>query len=298
MNEVADPGQAVLVALNGAMIEVFTFLPRLAGALIVILIGVIVGRLVGGLVTRLLRLARFDRLADRAEIDDFLRGAGMRADAPALIGALAKWCVYLFAFQVAIATLGIPAVTAVLTLVLSFIPRLAVAVIILLVGAYAANLLASFVRGSLAAGRVSNAFALATLTRYGVLAVAVVAALSQLEIAPTIVNTLWMAVIGGIAFGAALAFGLGAREVAGHVAASQFLRADLRPGMRIALDGTSGTIDRIGPLYTNVRTPDGQVMVPNSDLARATLRVGSEPAAALPPRPPARPPLPPDREIQ
>ena len=270
---ITDAGDALLLAFSDALRTFFAFLPRLLGAVVVLIIGLFVGRAVAALVTRLLRMVGFDRIADRAEIDDFLRNAGVRMDPAAVMGELAKWFVYLIFFQVAASTIGVPELTAILNQIVGYIPRIVVALAILLVGALAANFLAGLVRGSLVSARVGNASLLASIVRWGVVAFATVAALSQLQIAPEIVNTLWTALIGGLGLGLALAFGLGAREAAANVATGQMIKGDIQPGMQIGMDGAQGTVEQVGALYTTVRTGSGQVKIPNAELARTTIQV-------------------------
>lgn len=281
---VNDIGQALMLGVTNAVTVFFTYLPRFLGAIVILLIGLFVGRLVARLVTQVLRALRFDQIADRAEIDEFLANAGVRTDAATVVGELAKWFIYLIFFQVAASTLGFPQLTEILNQLIAFIPRVVVAIVILLLGALVANLLAGLVRGSLGTAQVGNANLLAHIARYGVLAFAVVAALSQLEIAPAIVNTLWTALIGSVALAAALAFGLGARDAAGSIATSQLIKSDIQPGMRIGLEGQTGTVEQIGALYTTIRTGDGQYKVPNAELARSMVMVGDEgkPAREIP----------------
>ena len=190
MNTVTSTSDALLTACANALAVVVAFIPQLIGAIIVLIIGLIVGRLVGEIVTRALRAVKFDQVAERADVGDLLRNAGVRMDAAAVVGGIAKWFIYLIFFQVAASTLGFPQLTEILNQVLAFLPRIVVALVILLVGALIAKLLAGVVRGAVGTSRLGNADVLGNVARYAVLAFAVVAALSQLEIAPAIVNTL------------------------------------------------------------------------------------------------------------
>ncbi|MGI8549316.1 MAG: mechanosensitive ion channel family protein [Dehalococcoidia bacterium] len=252
---------ALLTAFSNALGTFSAFIPKLIGALIVLLIGLFVGRLVGRIVTTALRKVKFDEVAERAEIGDFLRNAGVKMDAAAMVGALAKWFIYLIFFQVAATTLGFPQLTTILNQVVAFIPRIVVALFILLIGALAANLLARVVSGSLKTARFGDANLFANVARYAVLAFAVVAALSQLEIAPAIVNTLWTALVGGLALGLAIAFGLGARDAAGGMATGQLIKGELKPGMHVSIDGQQGTVERIGAVYTTLKGGSGQIQI-------------------------------------
>jgi len=270
---VRDTGDAILNAFTTALSVLFAFIPRLIGALIILLIGLIVGRVVDALVTRLLRAVKFDQIADRAEIGPFLRNAGVTMDAAAVIGGIAKWFIYLIFFQAAATALGFVQLTVILNDVLAFLPRIVVAIIILLVGALVGNLLAQIVRGSVATARLGNANVLASVARYGVIAFAVVSALSQLEIAPAIVNALWFALIGGTVAAFALAFGLGMRDAAGSIAAGQLIKGEVLPGASLSMGETQGTVEQVGTLYTTVRTANGTTKIPNMELARQTVQV-------------------------
>lgn len=290
MGTITSTSDALLAAFANALAVFFAFIPHLIGAIIILIIGLIVGRLVGEIVTRGLRAVKFDQVAERADVGDLLRNAGVKMDAAAVVGGIAKWFIYIIFFQVAASTLGFPQLTDILNQVLAFLPRIVVALVILLIGALVAKLLAGVVRGAVGTSRLGNADVLGNVARYAVLAFAVVAALSQLEIAPAIVNTLWTAIIGMVAVTLALAFGLGARDAAGSVATGQLIKAEIRPGMQIGIDGQGGTVEQIGTIYTTIRTQSGQMKVPNAELARQTVLVaggqggGASQGAAKPQR--------------
>src|SRR3712207_1919132 len=135
-------------------------------------------------------------------------------DPSAVVGAIARWFIYLTFFLTAFDALGLTQVSAVIDDVLAFLPKVVVAIIILLVGALAGNLLAGVVRGAVRSMGLGNAELFGTIARFAVIVFAVIAALDMLEIAPTVVNTLWMAFLFLIVGTLALAFGLGGRQAA------------------------------------------------------------------------------------
>lgn len=282
---VQNTGDAVRSAFTDALSVFFRFIPHLIGALILLLIGLIVGRVVGTIVTKALRAIRFDQVAERAEIGPLLRNAGVRLDAAGVIGGLIKWFIYIIFFQAAANILGFAQLTTIMNQILAFIPRVIVALIIVLIGALIGKLLADLVRGGLRSARFGEPEVLANVARFAVLAFAVVAALSQLEIASAIVNTLWTAVIGAVALAVALAFGLGAREAAGSAATGQLIKGEIPPGMRIAVNGQEGTVEKVGALYTTVSVDGGREMkIPNGELAGRSVEVTGGSPREQPPR--------------
>ena len=67
------------------------------------------------------------------------------------------------------------------------------------------------------AAHVKSAALLGTIAKWAIWIFAVIAALSQLGIAATIVNTLFMGIVVAAALACVLAFGLGGKEVAGRM---------------------------------------------------------------------------------
>ena len=221
---VASWGDAIFVALTGALNDLLLFVPRLLGALAILLVGWLLAKVVEALVAKGLRAVRFNQVADRAELDQFLDRAGVRLDAASVVGKLAYWFLLLIFVGAAFNAFGLTQVTALINQVIAYLPNVVVALIVLLVGALLAQLAANLVRGASGTARVGDPGLLAGLARAAVLGFAVLIALNQLQIGAAIVNTLFMALVGALALAAALAFGLGGRDVAGRIVEDWYAR--------------------------------------------------------------------------
>jgi small-conductance mechanosensitive channel len=116
--------------------------------------------------------------------------------------------------------LGLPAVSEVLRDLLLWLPNLAVALVVLIIGGLAANTVSRLVRGATAEADFDNPEFLAKLAAAAVWAFAVVVAVNQIGVATALVNTLFMAVVGAFALALGLAFGLGGRDTAADIVRS------------------------------------------------------------------------------
>ena len=210
-------GDAIFLALTNALNDLLLFLPRLLGALLILLVGWLLAKAVEALVAKGLRAVRFNQVADRAEIDQFLERAGVRLDPASVVGKLAYWFLLLIFVGAAFNAFGLTQVTAVINQILAYLPNVVVALVVLLVGALLAQFAANLVRGASGTARVGDPGLLATLARAAVLTFAFLIALDQLNIGEAIVTTLFTAVVGMLALAGALAFGLGGRDVAARV---------------------------------------------------------------------------------
>ena len=214
---VTDSGDAMFASLAGAMALFFAAIPKIIAFALILLIGWFLATLVQKVVAGVLRTVHFNNLARRSGFADFVQRMGIDTDASGFIGEVVKWFVRLIALVVAFDALGLPAVSDVLRQLLLWLPNLVVAVVMLVVGGLAANALGNLVRASTGKAGFSNPEAIAKVAQVAVWAFAIVVAVNQLGIAQTLVNTLFMAVVGALALAAGLAFGLGGRDTAGEI---------------------------------------------------------------------------------
>ena len=217
-------GDALITSLTAAMAMFFAAIPRLLGFILILIIGWFVAGLVAKLVAGILRSVNFDSLAARSGFSSFVANMGVNTDASGIIALISKWFIRLIVLVVAFDALGLPAVSDVLRQFLLWLPNLVVGVVVLVIGGLAANAMASIVRGSTAQAGLGNPDFLASITRIAVWAFAIVVAVNQIGVATTLVNTLFMGLVGALALAAGLAFGLGGRETAAKIVNDWYVR--------------------------------------------------------------------------
>jgi hypothetical protein len=217
MDDLRDTGGSIWMSFSHALASFFSFLPDLLGAIIILAIGWILSGLVAKLIEKGLKSIGLEKAVQTAGIGRFIEQTGTRWTASKIIAEMVKWFIRLIFVQAAANILGMPELTDIINSIILFIPRVIVAMAILVIGSLVANVLSRVVRGSLSEMGSANANMISKLTRYAVLAFAVIAAVNHLGIAETIVNTLFMALVGAMALALGLAFGLGGREVAGQI---------------------------------------------------------------------------------
>ena len=214
MTVVTNWGQAILIALANALNLILTFIPRLFGFAIILLVGWLIATLVSKGVTLLLRKLGFDRMSQRIGLNRFEERMGVKMDSAGILGKIVFWFILLIFLVPAADALGVPAVSNVLNELVAYIPNVFVAILVLFLGALAGTVVADLVRGTAASAKVGNPNLFANLARYAILGFAVLIALEQLQIAPTLLNELFGALVAAVAIAFGLAFGLGGQETA------------------------------------------------------------------------------------
>lgn len=211
---VSDPNASFGDRLGDAFALALAAIPRVLGFLVILLVGWFIASAIAAGVAALLRKVKFNDLAKRSGLSEFVQNMGVDTDAAGFLAGIAKWFIRLIALVVAFDALGLPAVSQVLQQLLLWLPNLVVALVILVLGGLAANAVANLVRGATAEADVENPNLFATIAKAAVWGFAIVVAVNQLGIAETLVNTLFIGVVGALALALGLAFGLGGRETA------------------------------------------------------------------------------------
>jgi Conserved TM helix len=204
-------------AAADALDTIVTLLPRLLGFVLVLAVGWVLSYLLGRGVTAVLHAIRFDDLARRSGLTGLAERLGIQAEGTKIVTVLAQWAVRLITLVVAFDLLDLPAIAVILQRLLLWLPNLAVAIVVLLLGGLAANALAGLVRRSAQGARIGSPDLLATVTQVTVWVFAVVIAVGQLGIARTVVNAVVIGLVGAVALASGLAFGLGGRDRAARL---------------------------------------------------------------------------------
>ncbi len=199
--------QGLLEPVQTMIDRILAFLPNLAAAALTLAIAYFAGRVLAQIVTGLLSGAGLDTLPAR------LGFGGRTATQPPLstiAGQILLVGIMLFASIEALNALGFESLSAIMTTLLTLVGRVVLGLIIFGLGFFLARLAASAVRSS----GLANAGTLAMVAQSGILVLAGAMALQQMGFAEEIVNLAFGLLLGAIAVAAALAFGLGGREVA------------------------------------------------------------------------------------
>ncbi len=202
-------------SLQQALTDVLRFLPNLIGFLVILVVGYAIARVVKSIVARLLGRLHVDQRLHESPAGEYVEKFSPGASPSRLVGGVAFWIIFIFALTAAIGALEIPAVTAFMNQVLAYLPNVIVAVLIFVLAAAIAGAVGGLVHRTM--GDTPTGDLLRSAVPALVLSVAFFMILTQLNIAPEIVQILFTAIVGALALGLALAFGLGGRNVAARI---------------------------------------------------------------------------------
>ena len=196
-------------SVQGLWMDFVNFIPTLVGALLVFLIAWIAGIILAKVTMRVLTAIQADRVFDQVGVMKHLHDSGVEWQFSSFVAGVVKWFFIIAGFLAAVDILGLNQVSAYISSILLYIPNIIVAALILLVAAVLATFLERVVEASMRTTAVGPSALVGLVVRWSVWGFAILAALSQLQVASALVATLFTGLVAMLAIAGGLAFGLG-----------------------------------------------------------------------------------------
>ncbi|HSJ23306.1 MAG TPA: hypothetical protein VK929_01395 [Longimicrobiales bacterium] len=214
---------ALTVRLEEGIYQIAAFLPRLAAALGILMVGLAIAKMVERGTDIALHRIGFDRWMREGGVTEALERAGTTLDPSTVLARLVFWTLMLLVILLSASALGVTAVSILFAELMAYIPSVIAAVVVLIIGILLGEFVKDLVLAS--AGGLPGGMNLARAAKGAIILLAVFMALEQLDIAQDIVLVFFIAVVGAAALATGLAFGLGGQDVARDITRDWYQRA-------------------------------------------------------------------------
>ncbi|SFS34820.1 mechanosensitive ion channel family protein [Halostagnicola kamekurae] len=210
------PAQAVQLPnwLQEPVAELITFVPRLIGAVVILLIGWVVGRFAARVVGRIADGIELDRMVLETPLGRILGGTEQAVSNA--FGSLAKWFVYALAILAAANALAIPTLSEWISTAVSYLPAFIAGLLVIVLGFVVADFVGDVIERTRAATQTAYAGWFANGARMFLYFTAIVIGLDTMGIDVGILYVFARALAWGlaaaVAIGAGVAFGWGGKD--------------------------------------------------------------------------------------
>jgi Conserved TM helix/Mechanosensitive ion channel len=238
------------------------FLPRFVGALLLVLVGLLVASILGRITRRALVGVGLDRLGDRSGASGLLAQGGLTGSLSALVATAVRLTIVVVVCFAAMTLLGLEFLSDSLNQAILYIPRLLAALALVLIGIVVGAVARAWVERTSA--QLDFPVSIGPVVQVLVVAIFALCAAAQAGVSVGPLIAIALVLVGAIAVTLALAFGLGAREVARSLSSGRYARADFEVGQTIRVDDVRGEILRIDAAAVTLKAGDETIRVPNS----------------------------------
>lgn len=248
--------------------------PSIIGALVIFIIGYIVALLLSRTVTKILKITKFDALAEKVNATQYLEKANISISPSKLVGKFVYWVLLLIVLITASETLGWDAVSNEISKLVAFIPKLFIAIVILILGTYIASLLRDLIAGATRSLGISTGKIIANIVFYLLFITILLTALNQAGVDTSIITSNFLLIIGTVLISAGISYGFASRDILSNILAGYFSRNMYTKGMKIEIAGTRGVIEGITNIGVVIKEESGDlVIIPTHQLINEKVRI-------------------------
>ncbi|MDQ3053260.1 MAG: hypothetical protein M3R66_05380 [Actinomycetota bacterium] len=178
-------------ALEDGLSALLEFLPKLLGFLLILVIGYVVAKLIAKIIAKVLQKVGFDKAVEKGGIKKVLDKSSY--DASDILAKIVFYAVMLFVLSMAFGVFGSNPISTYLAAIIGYLPKVFVAILIVVIAAAIAAAAKGLIQNTL--GGLSYGKVLANVVSGLILALGVIAALNQLQIATNVVNAVLYATL-------------------------------------------------------------------------------------------------------
>ena len=188
--------------------------PSLVAALIFLLIGLTLARLLSSVISKALEKINLDNYTSKVGINEILARVGFGKSSSHVLVFIIYWSIILVFVTIAANVLNLYAVSLMLEKFMLFVPKLVAAVALVFGGLLFARFSYDVISNSAKANNLRGGVALAKVVQAVIVIVATLTALQQIGMDTALLNSIMIIFTASIGLAFALAFGLGAKDMA------------------------------------------------------------------------------------
>jgi len=262
--------ESLAEAVTASLSQIIAFLPTIILAILLLGMGYLLARVVSIATIRFLQFVGFDRLLSRTAVQTLLERSGTKQKVSEILGMIGFWIIFLVFLIKASDTLGLTMLSDALTGLANYIPKIGIAVLVLIIGLMAANFVRELITMTCSSAGITHGTMVGQAVYVAVVLLIVVTAIDALGIDTELLNNTIVILLAGLIGGAALSFGLGSRNAVANLIAAHYLSPVVRVGMTVKVGETQGTVVAVTPISVVVETREGRVIIPASQFSEST----------------------------
>lgn len=255
--------------------DIASALPKIIGAIIVLLIGWIVTKIILFVLGKILKLAKMDALSDKINEMNLFGKGDFKFDIIKIVLGFVKWLLLLVFLIVAADILSWEIISTEIGNLLRYLPRLFSALALMMIGLYVGNFVKNTVKKLFDSLEFSGSNVVSNLLFYIIVIFISITALNQAGIDTTIITNNITMILGAFLLAFAIGLGLGSRDVITDMLRSFYTRRTYAVGDKVVIGEYSGTIEAIENNSLTLVTKSGKYVIPIKDVVSEKVEIKS-----------------------
>lgn len=253
--------------------EIAVVLPKIIGAITVLVLGWLVIKIVLFLLGKILKLTKANALSERINDMDVFGKGDVKVDIIKIILGFVKWGLVLVIFIVAADILNWKIISTEIGNLLRYLPRFFSALVLLMIGFYIGNLVKNTVKRLFDSLELGGSNLVSNLLFYIIIVFMSITALNQAGVDTTIITNNITLILGSFLLAFGLGLGLGSKDVIADILRSYYTRKIYAVGDKITIGADAGTIEAIDNNSLTLVTKAGKFIIPIKDVVAQKVEI-------------------------
>ena len=280
MKQLPNLAEVVRNTFQNLINQFVEFVPRIFGSMLILVIGIGVARLAAFIIQRVLGQVGFDKIGNRLNEISLIKQLKTEIKLSEIIAKILYYYILLMFITAATETLGVAAITEMVSSLVNFIPKLIVAAIMLQVGVLLADALRGAVFTLCQSFNIASGRLLSMIVFVFFLIITVISALGQAGINTELLESSFNLIIGGVIFAFAIGYGIASRDIMANILSSFYTKNKYKTGQTIQIDDTIGVITTIDTLSLTLRTGETTTVIPLQSLQTKKVEIFEKPVVS------------------
>jgi len=246
-------------------------IPKLVGAITILIIGFIVAKMVSKVVLKILDSIKIDKLADKLHDIEIVDKSKVKIVPSKILSKLIYYVILLIFIIASSDFLGMEVVSELISSLIGYLPKLLSAVIVFAIGIFIADIIKQGVRSACNSINMPAAGVVSSIVFYFILINVLMMAMNQAEINTAFLKANLSLILGGIIFAFALGYGLASKDMMANLLGGLYSKSKFEIGNHIKVNDVKGTIIAKDSGSITIQTQNSNVIVPLGLLTKETV---------------------------
>jgi len=266
METIINWKQLTFNSLNEMGIDIMQAVPKILGALLILIIGWGISKIAVFVLKKVLKFAKVDKLTDLINEKDLFGKTNFQFNVTNVIVGFVKWLLLLIFLIIAADIMSWDIVSIEIGNLLRYLPKLFSAIALFMVGIYVANFVKNAIKGLFDSFDLIGSRIISSFVFYIITILITITSLNQAGIETAIITNNLTIILGAFLAAIAIGFGLGSKEIIGDLLRTFYTRKNFQIGDQISFKGITGTVDSIDNITMTLKTSKGKTVLPIKDI--------------------------------
>ncbi|RYU95320.1 mechanosensitive ion channel family protein [Emticicia agri] len=254
--------ETLMETFNNLIKSFMSFIYNLIGALAILIIGWLVAKAVAAITKKMLQQIGADRIGEKLTQIEPIKSMKVEIKISTIISKILYYFILIFILRPAADTLGVPAISDMVKLLVEFIPKMISAGIMLFVGIWLADTLRNFVVSLCKSFNIAAGKLIGTAVFFFLLIIFVIQSVAQVGINTSLLESSFNLFIGGIILAFAIGYGFASKEILLNIISSFYSKNKYKEGQVIEIDGVKGEIIAMDNTSLTIQTQESKTVFP------------------------------------